>query len=205
MIELNLLEQKEPLKLPTVLGVDLNELNFVVIGFAVVFYYVPEAILKSYFDSELAKEREIITSNNQEIEKIRAEMGKSENTQEQFLFFKKQVEKLQARSKQVDEILKYRTNPRKVLEKIARSIPEDMWFDSFKIESTSEITIVGGSYSTRALGEFITVINDSPFFSGSVTPARQENKIENLDGISVSIDTFELKGKIKNFDMRSFQ
>ncbi len=205
MIELNLLERKEPLKLPTVLGVDLNELNFVVIGISIVLYYVPEMIVKSYFDGEIQKEKDIINTYKQETEKLKNEMGSSQNSQEQYLFFKKQVEKLQGRSKQVDEILKYRTNPRKVLEKIARSIPEDMWFDSFKIEANSEVSITGGSYSSRALGEFITVINDSPFFGGSITPARQENKTETFEGSAVSYDSFELKGKIKNFDMRSFQ
>ena len=139
----------------------------------------------------------------EENSKVNQEIEKNSNTKDQLEAYNNQVQKLKERSKQVDEILKIRTNPKKILEKIARSIPDDLWFNKLVINENKDITIEGGAYSPRSIGEFITVINDSPFFANSITPARQENKQETVDGIVTSFESFELKGKIKNYDMRS--
>jgi Tfp pilus assembly protein PilN len=200
VIELNLLEKKEPMRLPVVLGVDLNELNLFMIGVAMVVWFVPQMILDSYIetttqtiDAEIAELRE---STN----KAKEELAKHGSIKDKLKLYQDQVEKLKERSLQVDELLKIRTNPKKVLEKIARSIPEDVWLDDLKINGDGDVNISGGTTSSRSLGEFITIINDSPFFAGSITPTKQENKQDALTG--VSYDIFELKGKIKSYDMR---
>ena len=203
MIELNLLEKKQPLKLPSVLGMDLNDLNFKMIGVAVVIYYVPEIFIHSHYEDKIKEEQEALEHLTKENAKVTKEVGKNQNIKLQLEAYNKQVDKLKARSAQVDEILKIRTNPKKILEKIARSIPEDLWFDQLKISDTKELTISGGAYTPRSIGEFITIINDSPFFSNSITPSKQENKQDTLDGSLTSYESFELKGKIKNYDLRS--
>lgn len=203
MIELNLLEKKQPFRLPVVLGVDLNDLNFKMIGFALFLFYIPEIFVRGHFDDELKIEQESLSAVQGEHQKIKSEIAKNTNVKSQLDAYNKQVEKLKARSSQVDEILKIRTNPKKILEKIARSIPEDLWFDQLRINDNKEMIISGGAYSPRSIGEFITIINDSPFFGNTITPVKQENKQEPLDGVLTSYETFELKGKIKNYDMRS--
>ncbi len=203
MIELNLLEKKEPIRLPVIMGVDFKELNFKMLGLAIILYYVPEILVRGVFDHQLKTEEETYQSLLSETQKIEEEIGKKTNTKSQLEAYNKQVEKLKARSAQVDEILKIRTNPKKILEKMARSIPEDLWIDNLKINEKSEVTISGGADSPRSIGEFITIINDSPFFGNSITPVKQENRSENLDGVPTNVEVFELKGKIKNYDMRS--
>lgn len=203
MIELNLLEKKQPFRLPVVLGVDLNEMNFKMLGVAMFIYYVPEIFVHSHFEDQLKLEDDTLQGIVSETKKIEVEIGKNTNVKSQLEAYNKQVEKLKARSAQVDEILKIRTNPKKILEKIARSIPEDLWFDQLKINEKSEMIVTGGAYSPRSIGEFITIINDSPFFGNSITPVKQENKQETLDGVPTNYEVFELKGKIKNYDMRS--
>ena len=203
MIELNLLEKKQPLRLPSILGLDLNVLNFKMIGVALFLYYVPEIFIHSHFEDKIKEEEETLSKITSDSDKITKEIGKNTNVKAQLEAYNKQVEKLKARSAQVDEILKIRTNPKKVLEKIARSIPEDLWFDQLKINENKDVVIIGGSYSPRSIGEFITVINDSPFFANSITPVKQENKQESLDGVIGNYELFELKGKVKNYEMRS--
>jgi Tfp pilus assembly protein PilN len=203
MIELNLLERKQPLQLPSIMGIDLNSLNFKMIGFSIFLYYVPEIFVASHFADKVKEAEDSLKLVTDQNTKITKEISKNKNVKSQLDAYNNQVEKLKARSSQVDEILKIRTNPKKVLEKIARSIPEDLWFEQLKINENKDIFINGGAYSPRSIGEFITVLNDSPFFSNSLTPVRQENKNENLDGIPSSFEFFELKGKIKNYDMRS--
>jgi Tfp pilus assembly protein PilN len=203
MIELNLLEKKQPLRLPNVLGLDLNALNFKMLAFALAFFYVPEYFVREHFDGQIKQQEEAISATKTQMDKITKEIGKNSNIKEQLDAYNAQVEKLKARSEQVDEILKIRTNPKKILEKIARSIPEDLWFDQLKINENKEIIITGGSYSPRSIGEFITIINDSPYFGNSITPVKQESKQDSLDGTPTNYELFELKGKIKNYDMRS--
>lgn len=203
MIELNLLEKKQPVVLPTVLGIDLNNLNLKMLGVALIVYYLPSVIVSSVYSERTTQAEEVLQTLTGQSTKIKAELDKDANIKSQVDAYKLQVSKLQSRSTQVDEILKTRTNPKKILEKVARSIPEDVWFNRMSINDKNEISIEGGSYTPRAVGEFITNINDSPYFGGSVTPVRQENRKDNLDGVSTNYEVFELKGKIINYDMRS--
>ena len=203
MIELNLLEKKQPLVLPTVLGIDLNNLNLKMLGVAVVIYYMPGIVGSYIFDDKIAETQVAVDQIAEQNKKLTASIQKDADIKTQVDAYKNQVERLKKRSTQVDEILKTRTNPKKILEKIARSIPEDVWFESMNINEKNEVAIKGGSYSPRGIGEFITAINDSPYFGGSITPSMQENKRENLDGINTNYESFELKGKIINYDMRS--
>ena len=203
MIELNLLEKKQPLVLPTVLGVDFNNLNFKMLIFATIIYYMPDIIVPRMYNEKTEGAQLTLKQVSNQNAKIKESILKDRDIKTQLDAYKVQVTKLQSRSAQVDEILKTRTNPKKILEKIARSIPEDVWFDELNITGKNEIVINGGSYSPRAIGEFITAINDSPYFGGSITPAKQENKQENLDGSLTSYEVFELRGRIVNYDMRS--
>lgn len=202
MIELNLLEKKEPFKLPSVAGVDLNIINFKMFGVALFIYYVPGMFLEFSMGSKLEEANTHLSTLKDQNDKLKNEIGKEANVKDQLGAYKVQESKLRNRSAQVDEILKYRTNPKKILEKIARSIPEDLWLNELLVSDKNEVTINGGAYSSRAIGEFITNINDSPYFGGSITPSKQENKQELVDGLQTSYDIFELKGKIINYDMR---
>lgn len=202
MIELNLLEKKEPMRLPVVLGVDLNQINLVMIFIAILVWYIPQAFVDSYFERRNEDFQNETKMYEEKIAKLKTEIGKNTQIKEMLKAYQEQVEKLKARSSQVDEILKIRTNPKKILEKLARSVPEDLWFDSIRINNKDEIFINGGAYTSRSLGEFISLINESPYFAGSISPIKQENKQENLDGSMTSYEVFELKGNIKSFDMR---
>jgi Tfp pilus assembly protein PilN len=203
MIELNLLEKKQPFVLPSILGMDLNVLNFKMLAVALVIYYSPGFIVGQIFDEKIEQTQASLTKLTADNEKLKNDVNKEGNIKSQYQAYKEQVTKLQNRSNQVDEILKNRTNPKKILEKIARSIPEDVWFNELTININNEIYISGGAYTPRAVGEFITTINDSPYFGGSITPSKQENKKDNLDGTMTSFELFELRGKIINYDMRS--
>jgi hypothetical protein len=203
VIELNLLEKKQPLKLPVVMGVDLNEMNLVMIVVAIIIYYVPGMFVDSYIEGknkEIVTQIEEIKSKNDE---LKNEIGKNTQTREMLKAYQDQLDKLKSRSSQVDEILKIRTNPKKILEKIARSLSEDLWFETLVINAKNEIIITGGAYNSRSLGEFITLMNDTPYLGGSLTPTKQENKQDQLDGVLTNYDIYELHGKIKNFDMRA--
>lgn len=203
MIKLNLLEKKKPIVLPVVLGVDLNQLNLKMLGISLVIYYMPNFVIDSMYDSKMEALQSSLAVMEQENAQLAEEIEKEKDIYKQLDDYKKQLERLQTRSVQVDEILKTRTNPRKILEKIARSIPEDVWLDHLEINDVNEVRISGGSYSPRSVGEFISLVNDSLYFGGTIAPSLQENRREVFDGTSVNYEYFELKGKVINYDMRA--
>jgi Tfp pilus assembly protein PilN len=202
MIELNLLEKKEPIKLPVVMGIDLNDLNLIMLIVAMIIWYLPQMFLESYIQDEVATITQEVEGLNQKNQKLLDEIGENAKIKDILKAYQSQVERLKTRSSQVDEILKIRTNPKKILEKVARSIPDDVWFNDLRISAENEVFISGGSFNSRSLGEFITIINDSPYFAGSITPVKQENRQETLDGNLASYDYFEVRGKVKSYDMR---
>jgi hypothetical protein len=71
------------------------------------------------------------------------------------------------------------------------------------IDSDDNVIIRGQSYASRSIGDFVSAINDTPYFGGTVTLVQQESKPQVIDGVTSTTEVFELKGKIKNYDMRS--
>lgn len=206
MIELNLLERKAPIKLPVVLGVDLNTFNFRLLALAFVIYYVPGMYLESTWDGEISGlQGELQTLNDQD-KKLQEELGDKGDIRDQLDAYNKQVEKLKERSLQVDNILKERTNPRAVFEKIARSMSDEIWFDNLLLFANRELVISGGVYtnqggaSYRVIGQFVNLLNDSPFFNGTVTISSQNQHEDEVDGVKLNYDKFEVKAQVKNFD-----
>lgn len=206
MIELNLLERKAPLKLPVVLGVDLNTLNFRLLALAFVIYYVPGMYFESTWNEEIASLNQEMQSLGSQDQKLQEELGDKGDIREQLDAYNKQVEKLKERSLQVDNILKERTNPRAVFEKIARSMSDELWFDSLSLAPTRDLVITGGAYTSqgaasyRVIGQFVNLLNDSPFFNGTVTISSQNQQEEEIDGVKLIYDKFEVKAQVKNFD-----
>lgn len=206
MIELNLLERKAPLKLPVVLGVDLNTLNFRLLGLAFVIYYIPGMYFESAWNEEIATLNQELQTLGAQDQKLQEELGDKGDIRDQLDAYNKQVEKLKERSLQVDNILKERTNPRAVFEKIARSMSDELWFDSLSLASTRDLIITGGAYTSqgaasyRVIGQFVNLLNDSPFFNGTVTISSQNQQEEEIDGVKLMYDKFEVKAQVKNFD-----
>ncbi len=207
MIELNLLERKAPLKLPVVLGVDLNTLNFRLLALAFVIYFVPGIYLDSMWSDELVTLNEEVQTLTAQDQKLQSELGDKGDIRGQLDAYNKQVEKLKERSVQVDSILKERTNPRAVFEKIARSMSDEIWLDNLSLTNSNELSITGGAYtpqgtaSYRVIGQFVNLLNDSPFFNGTVTISSQNQQESEIDGSKLIYDKFEVKAVIKNFDV----
>lgn len=203
MIELNLLERKEVKKLPIVAGIDLNKINIPMVVGAIIFFYASSTYYTAYYEEILAQE-EAVASNVREMnKKIEADIKSKEAKKKELEAYSEQLKKAQVRSMQIEEILKTRTNPKKILEVIARTIPTAMTIENLIIDKSDNISLSGTSYDSRAIGDFIAAMNDTPYFGRSITPTSQENAQEERDGVSVRIDRFELAGSIKNYDMRA--
>jgi len=112
MIELNLIEKKQPLVLPTVLGLNLNDLNFKMLGVALVIYYMPDIVVSQMYSGKIEEAQSSLDQMTEENSKIKSSIQKDKDIKDLVDAYKIQVTKLQSRSAQVDEILSTRTNPK---------------------------------------------------------------------------------------------
>lgn len=202
MIELNLLDRPKALKIPVVMGIDLKKINIPLFVISLIVYFVVPDYIKSYYDNLVNEEVQVEKGIVQINVKIEDEIKKQGASKDELELYSKQIEEARVRSLQIDEILKTRTNPKKILEVFARIIPDEVSFQSLSIDLEDNILIKGESNESRAIGDFIAALNDTPYFGGSITPIKQESKLVTINGKETNIDTFELKGNIKNYDMR---
>jgi Tfp pilus assembly protein PilN len=200
MIEINLIEQKKQFKMPPVLGIDFSTISFKMLIFAILFAYVPESFLNSYYESEGLKLDEEIKQENLILKKIRKELKGNGQIKDQLLAFNRQIKRLKKRSQQVDQIIKQKTNPKKILEKIARSVPEELWFTTLSIGEDKSFMIQGGANSYKSIGNFISVANSSVFFGASLVMAESKTETEKVGTRETRIETFSIKGSIITFD-----
>lgn len=197
MIEINLAKQKTELN---VMGVDLSKLNWkaivVVLG---IYIFVPEYFIKPEFESQTVDLKSNIETLKKNIKKLAKEEQRLKELKEQIDSFKKKTKELEKRSKQVEKILAIKTNPNKLLEKVARSLPQDVWIKQVEIKN-NRLTVIGYSVSYQSIGKLIESIKESPFFDDRLDEKRQKNIEKKLDGESVRLLEFEIEGPIVRYN-----
>lgn len=197
MIKINLIGQRKRRKLPTVLGVDLNTLNFKLIILA----YILAVVGESYVQGDIEKKKEVVQAELSSLKevnkKLQKEIEKYANTREELKKYNDQVERLRERSKQVTAIINQKTNPKPVLEQIAKTLPEDVWLEELEILNGNTIRLVGGSESYVSVGNFIMSANGTTYFE-SLNLADTEVKEEGQGMNARRIETFTIEGKIQD-------
>jgi hypothetical protein len=199
MIEINLLEQKKPFKMPIVLGVDLAQINYKALLIAIIISYVPDYTLTPVWEEEIAGLNNRIAGLNQELAKVQADIKGNEKIKQQLELFNAQVEKLKERSEQVKKIIDTRTNPRKILERVARNIPDEMWINEIAIAADRKVQIDGMSTSIKDIGNFITSANESSFFGKSLT-IQDTAPADDPDYPGRRIEKFKISGLVEAYD-----
>ncbi len=199
MIKINLLEQKKPFKMPVVMGIDLADLSIkgmIIVG---ILSFIPDFFVYPGWKTELddlGTQINVLQNNNK---KLLRDLKKNTGVKEKLAAFNKQVEKLQERSIQVDLILKEKRNPSLIMEKIARRLPSDIWFNSFIIDEDKSITIKGGGVLYKSIGDFISTANSAGFFDQPLSLTESKTEEEGKTG-EYRIQVFTIKGKIDKFD-----
>jgi Tfp pilus assembly protein PilN len=203
LIEINLLEQKKPFKLPTILGVDISTLNFKMIFIALLLLKVPDWFLIEQWAAERKEIEGQVASLRIRYKKIKKELNKNKGKKELLKVFNTQIKKLQRRTLQVDKIIKSRTNPRRVLEKMARIVPEDVWFTSLVISEKDEFSVDGLALSYKSIGNLITLTKESSYFGKNITLGETTTKMIPVGSKEVRVEKFKIKGVVENYNPRS--
>jgi hypothetical protein len=199
MIKVNLLEQKTPFKVPVVLGLDLAHVNWKAMAFVGLLSFVPDWFIYPTWKEEMKQISEELMVLRKQQNKLKKDLRGNKDVKEKLVAFNKQVEKLQKRSVQVDLILQEKRNPRLIMEKIARRVPSDIWFDSFLIDEDKSIVIKGGGILYKSIGDFISNANSAGFF-GVPLSLTQSETVEEERNSGYRIQKFTISGKIDKFD-----
>lgn len=197
MIKINLIGQRKRRKLPTVLGVDLNTLNFKLIFLAYVLGVLGESYIQGIVEDKKGSIQTELSELKETNSKLQAEVKKYDNTREELKEYSDQVERLRERSKQVTAIINQKTNPKPVLEQVAKTLPEDVWLEKLEIMNGNTIRLSGGSESYVSVGNFIMSANGTTYFENlnlANTDVREEGQGLN----SRRIETFTIEGKIQD-------
>lgn len=200
MIEINLLLQRKKRKVPAVMGLDFSAINLKMVGLGLILYFAQDMFIPPYTaELEQAVQDQINTAQT-ELAALKAELRQHAKVKERLQAYERRVNELKKRSEYVDQILKARTNPKKLLEKIARSVPDDMWFEKIILGDNRQITISGRAEAYKSIGDFLTLANDSAFFGKSLTLASSATMDEMLYGKRKRVEVYEIKGTIETFD-----
>lgn len=196
MIKINLIGQRKKNKLPTVLGVDLNTLNYKLIIICYLLGFFGESFVKDSINTENQVAQAQIAELQEQFTKLQEEIKKFENTREELEGFNRQVERLRQRSAQVVAIINEKTNPKPMLTQISQYMPQDMWLNTLEVSSEGKITLKGGSDSYVSVGNFIMTANESPLFTnlnlaGTTTEEVREG------GVTRRVENYIVEGEVK--------
>jgi hypothetical protein len=200
MIKVNILGKAEGFKLPTVLGLDLNRLSLRGYLAVIIMWYVADYAVFETWNGEVSamKEKNLMLQN--EVNQLNATITKNAGIKSQIEEFKAQLERLKNRSEQVDKIFQSKSNPFRVLERLARNIPEDAWFDTIKFTEDKKVIIEGAAISHRSIGALITVANESSYFGKSLYIKDTSTVEEDYAGGKRRVEKFVIEGNIVSFD-----
>lgn len=201
MIEVNLIEKKKSGKPVVVLGVDVRTINFKMFGLAIALYYIPKNYLASIWNEEIRQLNHQIEVLDAKVKTVSEDLKSFENVKKELEAYNAQIERLRGRSDQVDKILKEKTSPKRLLEFVARSVPDDLWFNELVIKEDRTFELKGEAESYKSIGDFVSSLNETPYFRNSINLANSETKTEIDGGREIRTESFEVIGRVESFEI----
>lgn len=200
MIEVNLIAKKKTSRLPTLMGVDLNLINLKALGIAFVAGYAIKIFLEYSWENDYKTTVAAAEAVKQEIKEFDEKTKDTKDLKKVLDTYTKQMVKLKEREKVVEEVLKKRSNPRALFERLARNTPSDLWFTTLTILPDAMLEIKGRSLSYKSIGDFSVMVKDSRFFGGRKLELKASETVEEKEGESSRrVESFTLTGKVDSF------
>jgi hypothetical protein len=199
MIKINLIEQKKPLKIPVFLGIDVTKINYKFLIIAFVIYKLPPSFVFPKFEEKEKNLESEITEINKKNKSLVTKLRANKDLENKIVETEKKIEELKIKTKQIENILKVKTNPKPALERIAKDIPPDLWLTSLSLTDSSKFLMSGFSYSFRSISNFISLSNDSKFFNRSLGVSDSKTLVETYKGEKRRVESFSISGQMNVF------
>ncbi|RLA64983.1 MAG: hypothetical protein DRQ88_10060 [Epsilonproteobacteria bacterium] len=199
MIKINLIPQRKPFRLPVVLGMDLALINLKAVILVFILYKGSFGYLTAEWKKQYQKENIRVRKLQKKLKNLKKETRGNESIKAMLDAFDKQVGNLKERTGQVERVINMKNNPKMLLERLARDIPGDVWFEKLEVSPDHKISIHGRSSSYKSIGNFITSANNSAFFGKTLGLISSDTKNKKLDGQQVRIENFRVEGKIIDY------
>ena len=201
MIAVNLIERKKKSKHVVVLGIDVRTINFKMFFVAILIFYIPKNYFLSTWENEVRSIDNQIEILEAQSKQAREELRNFDGVKQELESYKRQIDKLKERSIQVDKILKEKTSPKRLLERMARVAPEDLWFDELSISDDQTFLLRGGAESYKSIGDLIVTLNETPYFNNTLNLVKSQTKREVEGGRELRNESYEIRGKISSYEI----
>ena len=199
MFKINLIEKKEKFKMPVIFGIDFAAINWpLLIIILIIGNFLPSLILYPLWESsndEINKQIKLLNAKHRKVSK---EVKSQQSVQGEAQDYQRQIKLLEEKTIFVQKIIEQKVNPKNLLERIARTMPEDLWLKELIITKDKMVFINGESLSYKSIGSFLSLANESVFFQGSLkfkdsktVVAKEKNKKR--------IESFKIEGAIKRY------
>jgi len=200
MISINLVKKKEKYKLPVVMGVDLNNVNWKNLILAWILLQVPALTVEKQWLEELSAKKVEVTEMRKKHAALRKRNRSNKQLSKMLTALNNRVEEIKAREKQVEKIVKIKTNPKKLLERLARDLPQEVWFDQLLIDRDKNIEVSGGTTVYKDVGVFIENTHQTPFFGKTLDLISSSTIEETVNNVDIRVEKFVIKGKVVTYD-----
>ena len=196
MIEVNLSPVQVSQDFTKVGPINLSLINPVYFGIAIIFLYMSETLVDSYFDEDIKNLEAQFRIETNKLKKLKNELREYDNV-------KKHVEDLNARSAElakkigvIKEIVDKRQNPFYVLKYIAEKTPDEIWINELEIDDVN-LKIKGYSKSFAGITRFQEELRQSIHFNGAVQYNQPQTLQNEYQGNRV--EAFELSTTVNNW------
>lgn len=198
MIKINLIEKKKTFKAPIVLGFDFSTFPIKMFIISIIFTQLALSFFEGHLES-ISQDVEVVTRElRSKQKKLKKQIKKNEKTVKKLNVFNEKITALKKRGEQVDLIIKTRTNPRHLLEKIARLSPDKLWLNKLTINEARNIEIVGAADNYTSIGVLIEGLNKTAFFNNGLQ-LKDSKTLQEADS-RYQIESFVIEGKVRVFN-----
>ena len=203
MIKINLLDKGgDGIKVPVNLGVDLTKINWIALIISIIVWLSASYTIDSIYNKKSKEVLVHVGKLEKKLKELKVKVNKDKKVINMLVDFEEKREMLKTRTKHVQQILSHKSNPRKILERIARDISKDLWLNKIYVNNR-KIEIVGTAFNYHSIGNFIVQANQSKFFGKSLKLSNEQVKtetIELMDGRKINVERFKIDGNIINFE-----
>ncbi|MEI8346377.1 MAG: PilN domain-containing protein [Pseudomonadota bacterium] len=200
MIEINLIAQRKTKGANLLSGLNLSTVKWKFVLIFTVLWLGGQW----YLEDEWNKAKNILQTEQRSIDteskNLDKEIVKNKDVKEMLTLFAEQEKKLKARADLVNEILRTKINPEKVLERLARDIPEDVWINEITVNPDKGVSITGQALTYKDIGDFIVRANESKYFNKSLSLKSSSTEELNVKSSKRRVEKFTIAGTVSSFE-----